>query len=595
MKYQLPNGSMLDLPDDISKDELRGMVDKYSPPEKSLWDSTKDFATSTKEGGLSDSLLRSLPAVGATAGAVIGSPALLTGPWGAAVPVGGAALGGAAGSSVEDFLRRVTGVGKQPETPGLNPLKAGAEMGAFEMGAGGLLGILSKIGAPNAAKLAANPDNSRFADFALKNELPMSPSTIQPSFMSRLTESMTNMFPTGKAISSYYQNKTYKWLLNSRQQIIEDLTGIAHGEPGKRLIEATSDVKAGLKSGTNEGYAAITPEIGGAEATIPMENTAKYLRNLYENGLVSNNRMKSLIADFESKLIVPGETAAKGAGGYTQRQLDYIANNKESFLKRNQHMEDPEGWFMKNLVDNMNPGAANVDQSLLKPMAMKAKDFENWQSTINSKAKTKDEFSTGENIWEMVNKDIKSFDAAQGTELADIVKNAKMDARSGFRYQRLTGMFDKATAIGQDGAEMFSPGKFYTIIMNDKNQKYLAREFGEDTFANLKTYAEFAMKAAEETAKMKMSGIGQVWQAGMVGGAGLAAATTPALLVPYGASAITAYMVMKPRGVFKQWLTTGFKGSEGASQALKVGGRAVEDKFNKLKYLLPGDESSGLD
>jgi hypothetical protein len=123
---------------------------------------------------LADNVMKMLPVIGATGGAVLGSPNPLT-------AVMGAGTGGAAGKSLEDVLRRLTGIGEQPQVPGAGPLKTGAEMATWEAGSGPLISLLTKIGGPFAKMFENNPAAQNISKFATENNLPMSPSTILPT------------------------------------------------------------------------------------------------------------------------------------------------------------------------------------------------------------------------------------------------------------------------------------------------------------------------------------------------------------------------------------------------------------------------------
>jgi hypothetical protein len=455
-----------------------------------------------------------LPAIGATA-AVAGGPASLL----ASALL--ATAGGAGGGLLENLIRSNTGMPGAPQTPMerfTTPLIKGAEMGGFEL----LGGPISAMMRPGAAKLAADPAAQKLLNFSEKQGLPFSPSTIVPSKTASFMEGLTNFFPTGKGVTTLYQNKLSKWLLDSRSQVISDLTGISTGGTGKRLIEETGAVKEGLARGSKENYATVESEIakvGGENSFIPMENTAQFLRSLYESGTAKNSKqLQSLIAEFEKRLV------------------------------------------------SANPNA--------KPTMMKPEDFNAWQATINTKAGKAGEYGLADKIWNTVNNDIKAFDTQQGTQLLDAISTAKLDYKIMKRYEKFTNYFNLATTTGPQGQEIFATGKFYNIIMNDRNKKTLIKDIGEEAYANLKEYAETALKISQETGKRSMSPISTIFQGGMVAGGGLAALNSPTLLVPYAAAPVAAWQIMKPRGVFKKWLTTGFN-PEKTGKVLKVGGRAA--------------------
>ncbi|MHB8123113.1 MAG: hypothetical protein ACYDG4_13265 [Desulfuromonadaceae bacterium] len=464
--------------------------------------------------------LNLLPAIGATAATAAGPPGLL-----ASILM--ATAGGAGGRLVENLIRKNTGLPGGPQTPTerfTDPLVEGAKMGAFEAVGGPVSAMLR----PGAAKLAGDPAAQNLLKFSEEQGLPFSPSTIVPSKTASFVEGVTNFFPTGKGVTTLYQNKLSKWLLDSRSQVISDLTGISTGGTGKRLIAETGAVKEGLAKGSKENYATIESEIakvGQENSFIPMENTAQLLRGLYENGTAKNSKqLQSLIAEFEKSLV------------------------------------------------SANPN--------MKPTMMKPEDFNQWQATINKKANQAGEYGLADKIWGIVNTDVKAFDTAQGTQLLDAISTAKLDYKVMMRYKKLTDYFNLASTTGPQGQEIFQTGKFYNIIMNDKNKKTLIKDIGQEAYENLVSYAETALKISQETGKRALSPIGQIFQTGMTGGGMYAAATNPTLLVPYAAAPVAAWQIMKPKGIFKKWLTTGLN-PEKTGKVLKVGGRAAIASMNE--------------
>ena len=576
-----------------------------------------------------DTSLNLLPMLGATA-------ATLTGPAGVIPGAMMATAGGMGGRLLQNLLRpEAPGAPQTPTERFTDPLTEGAKMGAWETG-GGLLGMILKR-AGSAAKFAADPAAQALQKFSEANNLPFSPSTIFPSKTASAVESAVNLFPTGKAVTTAYQNKLSDWLLKSRGQVISDLTGIGTEGTGKRLIEATGDVKTGLAKGVKEAYEDIIPTIN---------NAGSGELRVYDGKIFSASKLQQERAALAERI-----TAAEQGGGM---KPDVTAISKEmnkAGVPTNEWMQlkgegqaSFEGKLMANYRKRMGsdppmvPGpenknlpdmlkrAATIDETLdksttismipmtetkalvdslwhtgktgkevkgnlkelltdfenrlkstdplLKPSSMDAKDFVEWQAQINRKAKGKDNYGLADKIWESVNNDLKSFDASEGSALLDAVSGAKLDAKTKFNYDFLSGLFQKSTTTGGSGQEIFKTGQFYDLVMNDANRKKLTQAFGADVYQNLKDYAETALKISQETGKRAISPIGQVFQGGMVAGGGAAAVMNPTLLVPYGAAPLAAWQIMKPRGVFKKWLTVGLN-PEKTGTVLKIGGRAA--------------------
>jgi len=498
-------------------DKVKGMMsdatlsDAIFPPSPS-WEDTKAAA---KEYGpkIADPLMKALPVGGAMLGGTLGTPA---GPLGT---VGGAALGGAAGASLEDVLRRITGIGTQPTTPGLNPLKMGAEMGTWEMGAPVLLNVLSKIGSPVAKALAESPAANKFNEFVTKNELPMSASTIQPSKMASTLESFVNLFPSGKYVTTKYQADLYKKFLDTRGQVLGELTGTGETMAGRSLQEGIKESKVALKEARDTAYGEIIPAAGGKGQVIELPQTRELIDNILESPRVlKNDRLHAALDKFNTESV----------HGLTADKLDKLQR---------------QIWTL-----------------------------------------TKKDLPLGSDIWKALEADIKAFDETSGKALMEAINGAKGTAKDQMRYDFMSGIFNKSSTISR-GEEIFQPDRFYSIVMNQNNQKYIKQQFGNDVLQNLQDYAEFARKVAMESSKRNLSDMSKLWQqTGMALGVGGTAASTAlgggipgaaAIAVPYGTSYVMAHMIMKPRGVFKRWLTTGFGIPEGAKEALKIGGQAA--------------------
>jgi len=469
-----------------------------------------DVSSYIEENSGANLALKTLPALGATAATLLGPAGIVASPL-------MATAGGAGGSLLEGLIRRNTGMGG-PQTPTermTGPLIEGAKQGAAELAFHPLGVLASKMLAPNAAKLAGNPEAQSLLSYTKQNKLPMSPSTILPSKLSSAVEGGINMLPTGKAVTSKYQDRLYQFLLDSRRKVLEELTGAGKTESGK-LAGAVSEKRGELKTGVRGSYGEIVPEIIKGGGTIALPQTTAYLDSLLQApAIAKNKRMAGMIEDFKERLL-PGQ------------------------------------------------------------QAMSAQNFDSWQATIGNAAKTlKNNPNLGQDIWKVINGEVEAFDKTGGTALLDAINKAKMDNTTMAKYRTLSGFFEKATTIGQGGQEIFSAGRFYTTIMNERNQATLIRNFGKEGYENLKDYATMALKISEEAGKKGMSPIAKIWQTGLLGGLGAAAVFKPSLVVPYGMSYVAAHMVMKPRGIFKRWLTEGLSLSRPVKETLKIGGRAA--------------------
>ena len=482
----------------------RGLVEgpEAQAAQPSFWETVKAKLSPTIEG-LPNAALTMLPAAGAGAGAMLSGA---TGPFAPLVAAGGATVGGAAGKSLENFLRQVTGVGK-PGDPILSPLETGGQMGAMEAGAGYLMN-------PAAAKEGAG----KLIDFAKKFELPFSPSALKPGALNTGIESFVNLFPSGKAITTKYQAQLYNKFLETRGQVLAEMTGTQEYMAGKTLQEGIRDTRVGMREATVEAYSGIVPAAGGKDVIIATPKTREFLDGILESPRVQKN--PELVKYLESNF---GKTTT----GMTAKQLDS---------------------FQRNI----------------------------WTRTGKDR-------ELGRDIWTALEADVKAFDESAGKKLYDSIKEARTLGRAQYDYRDVSGLFQKASTI-RNGEELFQPDKFYSLVMNERNQATIKRAYGSDALQNMIDYAEFARKAAMESSKRKMSEMGKIFQgSGMLaGGGGIGTAlyhgdvgTAALIALPYGTSAVMAHMIMKPRSTFKKWLTKGFSVSEGTRESLKVGGRVA--------------------
>lgn len=530
----LPNGKILRVPDDFTKAEIDAIMAQESPQapaqptaqgRPSLLDMMKSTAaagTETEElvgqqqGNVlpsGDTALKLLPAAGGVLASMLTkNPSYLV----RGLQVG---AGGASGGLLESITRRNLGMGG-PQT-GMerftSPLKEGVEQGVFEGVSGPLLDVLAKVGSPVAKAFNESRIARGLYDFAQKHDLGLSPSTIVPSKLSSFVEGVTNFFLPGKLVTSKYQEPLYKKFMETRGKILGEITGTTETMAGKTLQEGIKETRTTLKAARDEAYAQIIPEGGGKRHVIGLTNTRELVDNILETPRVlKDDRLYRFLDDFNSK--------------------------------------SPHGMTM--------------DQ------------FDKFQRTIWTMSNKNPEI--GHELWRALEKDIKLFDETEGRALMSAITGAKDAAKNQMRYwndrpgqEGIAQLFQKSSVV-KNGEEVFLPDKFYSLVNSAKNQAYIKRQFGEDALQNMMDYAEYARRIAQENAKKGMSKAEEI--AHYVGtgiGAGGSVMASPWVALPWGASFIMGHMIMKPRGVFKKWLTEGLEPMEGAGAIAQAAGRAA--------------------
>ena len=457
-------------------------------------------------------LVDTLPAVGATAATVLGGPVGAAGLLGLLSSMGLAAGGGAAGKLVGNIIDRARGREGAPGTPMerfTEPLIEGGKMAALEpMGA-----LFSKLIAPNAAAFKASPESQALLKYTQQHGLPMSPSTILPSKTSSLIEGVTNISPLGKMATTQYQNKLNQWLLDSRAQLIGELTG-GPLSGNKKLISSISEARVAKAAATREAYGDIPTVAGGDDVLIPMGKTREYLDRLSQSGLQDNSPgFKRLVAEFDKR------TSVSGGGDMT------------------------------------------------------AREFQDWQSKINTSLNRGGDYRLADKVRGVVDEDLKAFQSSTGKDLITTLAEARLSAADKARFKRISKWFEDTTGTTPGGGDMFQSGKFYRLIHKEENRNYFIREFGEQAYKNLQDYADFALKVTQETAKRVPSIPESILMGGASAASGYASMSNPYLLVPHLTTPLVSLAVMKPRGWFKTWLTKGYAPGPWVTTPLKLGGR----------------------
>lgn len=318
--------------------------------------------------------------------------------------------------------------------------------------------------------------------------------------------------------------------------------------------------------------------------------TTKYQAELYRKFLDTRNlilgELTGTTGTMEGKTLQEGikDTAAalKEASGEAYAAIVPAAGGKDVILKTPATRELIDGILESPRVVKNDALYKWLDSVYERTgTGLTAKQLDSFQRNIWGKVGKDREL--GRELWLALEKDVRAFDEAAGKQLGDAIAGAKTAARAQFDYRDVAGIFRSASTV-KNGEEFFQPDKFFSLLMNEKNQATIKRAYGADALQNMIDYAEFARKVAMENAKRTISGMGKVWQEslttlGVGGTAGAAAMGHPAaavgLAVPYGMSYVMAKMVMRPRGFFKKWLTEGFSIPKGATTALTVGGRAA--------------------
>jgi len=265
----------------LAEARKRGLIQgNASAPE----DSAKTDSKPSLKMQAADKFLESLPVGGATFGSGLGTPFGLYG------RTGGAAAGGYIGKSVENIARSITGIGGAPNAKEalIGPFLEGAEQGAWEAG-GGRLGEI--------ATSAFSKLRPKAVEFAEKAGLKLSPTTLNPgSRWAQFKEWVGNAVPTGRMYTKYQQDKTYRWMMDSRAKFLEEATGVPLGEGS--FTRTASEAATAARTEGSKAYADIIVAAGGPDKTISVPGLKSWFDEVYET---APQKLQQLIRDFRTR------------------------------------------------------------------------------------------------------------------------------------------------------------------------------------------------------------------------------------------------------------------------------------------------------
>jgi hypothetical protein len=215
-------------------------------------------------------------------------------------------------------------------------------------------------------------------------------------------------------------------------------------------------------------------------------------------------------------------------------------------------------------------GKTSVDfmqtmQERLKPGSLSVADIERLNASLWPKGKAYARISAMDKAWreeflQHLYRDLAAHEMKIGVNLADLLQQAKGTTRNIYQAQYIERLLDRAT---DNQNLMFNPQRFYDLVRS--NQAGIQRSLSKDVAQNLFAFADKMKAAAPERAAFMRSRepnslFEQAWSSGPALGLGGASIYgTPAMAVPVGFQGWAAWSLMKPSGVIRKWLTTGYK------------------------------------
>lgn len=530
---QLPNGKTAQFPDTMSSSEIEAILAKEFPAPES-------YGKATARTFLREGLPFAGGLVGATPGvlsAMVPGGAAAVSPW--MIP-GGAALGAATGKAIgkpiENFLLGPA-PGEQPQSIPqelMDVAQTGAVAGIGE-GAGPIVTkVASKVLAPAAS--AVSDAGRNLLRIAKEFDIPLSPGTVAPgSWLARWTTNVGETTPVSSWVVQAQRKKAAQGLFNMRNQVIEDVLGLPAAGQG-----------AALKEAKNLAYDALDEAVGVMPGKMPkfeMPNTMAFLQDA---GVAAFPKSK-LTKDAIKKLIVE---AGEGEGKVSWQTIKDLRSkvwgnvgNKTSFGK----LVPEEVGARQGLVDAIEADFGAIGQKVeadLPALANAAK--------------------------------AKYLDFKQ-TEKADLIES----------------ILAKATVTKEDGMTYFMPSLFRQELSKNAKRLDAAFKYGDAKILdNLKAWTtQMEMVGMEQGKMLQRSAQGftrPLTEAGALAG-GAAARSIPVLSSIPGAASIlpvavpvfagfqsvVSYSMMRPNGLVKRWLTTGFTQPDLAKAVEKEGTKGL--------------------
>lgn len=558
---EMPDGKIIEFPDKMSDAEISKVLDVEYGGVKEKPSLLMSQAQKASKTGLEDILQPlqlgeppmkeqmgdiGLPVAGATAGAFGGAP---LGPGGS---IAGAMLLGGAGRSAGQLYNRYI-LGRKPPTlpQQINePLEEMLYTAAGEATGLGVAYGAKKVLAPFAKKMTK--EAKIIAEKVAKYKVPLSPDIYAPykGVIVKPFQWITDLFPAGRAWSEHKRNQIAKGFLKMRNDLISQLP--RQTDKMTAGMELAGEIKEeaipALKEARKIAYEAWEGAVP-KDTEIPMKNTVKYLKELYEQILPDPK-------DQKLKMLQRIWGQDKGT--------IWTASDVDSFQRQ---VWGGDKAFKKNtsirgnIIDEMKKDLAlwEKDQTvkvldLLEAAKDSHKTFKGFTSNPTVKAIMKKYATDPENII------LVAFSSGNLDDVA-MIKNAVSDevwdaARSRF----IQNMID--IAVDETGT-VFNPTKFVQVYSRYRQQiqNAMPEIFDQiDAFAKM---AHTAMRDVQRSASFSGPASNPILKS-ILGGQALGSMAgvaygRPEILVPQGFSFIVSKSLMNPSGWLRRWLTEGTK------------------------------------
>jgi len=468
-------------------------------------------------------------------------------------------------------LREAGNEGADIESVFRESVRSGVEMGQAELIGHGVVGVGAKIAKPIAASLSKA--QKEILSFAKENKIPLSPSKITNSTISKILEGGSDVILGGKLVGTVLRRK----LMTRFNQMTADLVKGQGKLLGNSVVgpQAKAEFRSVLSSTESQAKALSTNFL----RSVPVEkvkasNFKKLLTNIGKQA--KSPSMKRFV---QNELAQFGRTSIKTAENL-ETSMRQIASVRPKGTDRKFMTE-----MRAAIVEDFRKSGADMD--LLK----KANDFfrqkqallssgsakrlagvgggHHGPSELADAAVTREIFKSGnETFVEQLQKELtpETWEALKVQNIANLIKGQTREIQGGFGLKFLDG------------------SKLGTIL--DNNKKIFIKVYGEQTFKSLENLAKLAEAGKSEVGQLALGNPAAVFRfatsLATVGGA--AAGPLVGVALPQGGSAAIAHSLISPNGLLKNWLTTGLSagqlGDKAIAEGVKLSIRNTKDTEN---------------
>lgn len=427
-----------------------------------------------------------------------------------------------------------------------------AEYGAAELFGAGVGKAAEKALAPAAGRVT--DEARKLLTFAKKEKIPIGAGALVPGMTEKIIRGGTDNFIPSRLVNNHYREKMIT-RMNELMSSIPESTGNVLGKEESSLI-TTEAFRAASNAKLAKAKRLRTEFLDdvGATTVVPVKNTEALLnkispqvkdpalREFIEVELASITKGTKSAEQLEQTLNQIGAIRAKGAD---KKYLTEIREAAQADFKA-------IGADMEKLSNSSNFFKMN-SELLSHPVARMIMN-----KNLPSSKMTALIFSSGnEGLIKQLSKELpkETWDSLRAQNLANQLENfsTQSDRVPGAR------ILDKGDQL---------------VKWIENNKTVLKEAYDPQTVEALENFAKLAKASKGEVSAFNkdLAALGNV---NLALGAGAAYLDASTLMISTPMMMGIANEMMRPNGVIKKWLTTGFKGGETIGEITKAGGRAA--------------------